>query len=396
MVEIPTPGLITVSLRLAASLGAFVVCGLLLVLWVYRRRDFILRWAAGWASAGTALFTVSGADLAGGLTPPQLVVSATSAIVSGAFFLSGVRRYGNAMPWRTDALTIAGTAAVFSLMAWSGAVSPPAVFAVTFLGMSGVLALCGWRVGAIGYQRRFVGAGVMAGAFGIVTLGNVGTAVAAAASSIGRGPARFVLLLNATAYLMVAFGQHLFVFEDMLHELQESNHELSATRAELRLAAITDALTGLYNRRFFDEVTTHHIEHHRRFHLQLSLLYIDVDRFKAINDTQGHAVGDSVLRHVAEYIRHKFREADYVFRIGGDEFVVLISCGAGEAEKRVHDLQRGFHATLAEADLPLSLGLSVGIAEVAPDAADLEQAIAQADERMYEDKRRRATSALGE
>ena len=143
-------------------------------------------------------------------------------------------------------------------------------------------------------------------------------------------------------------------------------------------------------------MTTHHLEHHRRFHLLLSLLYIDVDRFKAINDTQGHAVGDRVLRHVADYIRHRFREADYVFRIGGDEFVVLISCGADEAEKRVHDLQREFHATLVEADLPLSLGLSVGIAQVSADASDLEHAIAQADERMYEDKRRRAAEMLGE
>jgi diguanylate cyclase (GGDEF)-like protein len=130
--------------------------------------------------------------------------------------------------------------------------------------------------------------------------------------------------------------------------------------------------------------------------LPLSLLYIDVDRFKAINDAQGHAVGDRVLRHVAKYIRHKFREADYVFRIGGDEFVVLISCGADEAGKRVRDLQGGFHATLVEADLPPSLGLSVGLTQVATDANGLEQAMALADERMYADKRRRATSALGE
>jgi len=182
----------------------------------------------------------------------------------------------------------------------------------------------------------------------------------------------------------------------MQRALDESLRKLSAARAELELAAITDALTGLYNRRFFDEVTKHHLEHHRRFHLPLSLLYIDVDRFKAINDTHGHAVGDTVLRHAAEYIRHKFREADYVFRIGGDEFVVLISCGAEEAGKRVRHLQDAFHATLVEADLPLSLGLSVGIVQVAADAGDLEQTIAQADERMYADKRRRTGNALGE
>jgi diguanylate cyclase (GGDEF)-like protein len=396
MISLPSPGIITVSARLAASVGALAVCGLLLILWVYRRRDFILRWVAGWASAATALFVVSRADLAGALTPWQLGLGALASVASGFLFLSGIRRYGRDIPWRIDLVALGVAAAVIGVAALSYMASPVTVFGVVFLGMSAAALMCAWRAGAIGHQRRFVGAGVMAGAFGVISLANFGTAVAAAVVSIGTAPARVLLVFNAAAYLMVAFGQHLFVFEDMLYELQESNRELSATRAELRLAAITDALTGLYNRRFFDEVTTHHLEHHRRFHLSLSLLYIDVDRFKAINDTHGHAVGDQVLRHVAEYIRHKFREADYVFRIGGDEFVVLISCSVAEAEKRVRDLQGGFHATLIEADLPLSLGLSVGIAEVAAEASDLEQAIAQADERMYEDKRRRATSALGE
>lgn len=179
-------------------------------------------------------------------------------------------------------------------------------------------------------------------------------------------------------------------------ELRAAQGELAGAQAELRLAAVTDALTGLYNRRFFDEVTTHHLEHHRRFHLPLSILYLDVDRFKAINDTQGHATGDRVLRHAAEYIRHKFREADYVFRFGGDEFLVLISCGADEAAKRAQHLQGEFHRTLDEAGLPLSLGLSVGIAQVEADAHDLEHAIAVADERMFHDKSRRASGYLGE
>jgi len=128
----------------------------------------------------------------------------------------------------------------------------------------------------------------------------------------------------------------------------------------------------------------------------VALIYVDVDRFKAVNDTLGHAVGDRVLRHVADYLRGQVREADYVFRLGGDEFVVLISCGAEEAERKTRELQAGFHATLVEAALPTSLGLSVGIAEVPAGARNLDQAIQQADARMYEDKRRRATSALGE
>jgi diguanylate cyclase (GGDEF)-like protein len=175
----------------------------------------------------------------------------------------------------------------------------------------------------------------------------------------------------------------------MLLELRDSNHELLAARAELHHAAITDPLTGLYNRRLFGEVSVHHLEHHRRFGLPLSLIYIDVDRFKYINDTLGHDVGDRALAHVGHYIRRQVREADYVFRLGGDEFVVLISCNGDEAMRRALKLQASFPATLAEAKLPDVLGLSVGVAEVKKDAHDLDRAVQEADAKMYEDKRQR-------
>jgi diguanylate cyclase (GGDEF)-like protein len=216
--------------------------------------------------------------------------------------------------------------------------------------------------------------------------------VGAARSSADGSAARVVIVMLAAALVLLAVGQHLFVFEDMLAELADRGRELTDTKAELHEAAITDALTQLYNRRLFDEVSVHHIEHHRRFNLPLALIYIDVDRFKDVNDTLGHAVGDRVLRHVSDYIRRQVREADYVFRLGGDEFVVLISCGAEEAQRKVLELQAGFRATLVDAGLPTALSLSVGIAQVPEGARDLDQAIQQADARMYEDKRRRSVS----
>ncbi len=176
----------------------------------------------------------------------------------------------------------------------------------------------------------------------------------------------------------------------MLLELRDSNHELLAARAELHHAAITDPLTGLYNRRLFGEVAVHHLEHHRRFGLPLSLIYIDVDRFKFVNDTLGHDVGDRALAHVGHYIRRQVREADYVFRLGGDEFVVLISCNGEEAMGRARKLQDRFAPTLKEAGLPEVLGLSVGVAEVPKDARELDAAIQEADTKMYEDKRLRS------
>ena len=73
------------------------------------------------------------------------------------------------------------------------------------------------------------------------------------------------------------------------------------------------------------------LQRHARFKLPLSLLFIDVDRFKAVNDALGHEAGDRVLRYVSRFLKRHIREADYVFRYGGDEFLVLITCTAAEA-----------------------------------------------------------------
>ncbi|HZR26452.1 MAG TPA: diguanylate cyclase [Vicinamibacterales bacterium] len=172
--------------------------------------------------------------------------------------------------------------------------------------------------------------------------------------------------------------------------LRVVERELRAVRAEMGHAAITDPLTGLYNRRLLKQVASHQIEHHRRFRLPLCVVYIDVDRFKEINDTRGHAMGDRVLRHVAAFINRYTREADYLFRIGGDEFLVLMSCNAHEGLRRARELQAAFPRTLAQADLPLTLTVSVGVADVPTDTKDIDAPIQQADARMYEDKRRRS------
>src|SRR5581483_5030889 len=167
--------------------------------------------------------------------------------------------------------------------------------------------------------------------------------------------------------------------------LRVVERELRAVRAEMGHAAITDPLTGLYNRRLLKQVASHQIEHHRRFRLPLCVVYIDVDRFKEINDTHGHAVGDRVLAHVAAFINRYTREADYLFRVGGDEFLVLMSCTADEGQWRARELQASFPATLADAGLPSTLGLSVGVADVPTNVKDIEPAIKAADANMYED-----------
>jgi diguanylate cyclase (GGDEF)-like protein len=119
----------------------------------------------------------------------------------------------------------------------------------------------------------------------------------------------------------------------------------------------------------------------------MSLLFVDIDRFKAINDTLGHDAGDRVLREVAAFLLSHIREADYVFRWGGDEFLVLLSCGEEEAGARGASLQSEFGRYAAAASLPPGVGLSIGCAEVDDKAENVMALIKRADERMYENKR---------
>src|ERR1044072_4604525 len=105
------------------------------------------------------------------------------------------------------------------------------------------------------------------------------------------------------------------------------------------------------------------------------------ERFKAINDTLGHDAGDRVLKYVAGFLTRHIREADYVFRWGGDEFLVLITCVGEEAA-----LKKAFEAAPEAVDLPPGIGLSVGSVEVPSGATDLLPLVGEADARMYQDK----------
>ncbi len=194
--------------------------------------------------------------------------------------------------------------------------------------------------------------------------------------------------IDVGLFLVVALGMQLMAFEDMTYELRGTNTRLAAAQNELRQMVTTDALTGCRNRRYFDEVINREVQRHRRYHIPLSLVFIDIDRFKTINDTLGHDEGDRVLQRVATFLLRNVREVDYVFRWGGDEFLILMSCREAEAIRRSAALQEAF-STSPDADgLPAGVGLSVGCAEITDNTEDILGLIRSADERMYENKRR--------
>src|SRR4030095_6267136 len=133
--------------------------------------------------------------------------------------------------------------------------------------------------------------------------------------------------------LIVAPGMHLLVFEDMTQELRLTNRQLAGAYEEIRRLAITDPLTGCHNRRFFDEVERREMERHRRYGVPLSVIFIDENHFKRLNDTLGHHRGDALLWMIGALLRGQVRQSDYAIRWGGDEFLLLLSCSEEEASE---------------------------------------------------------------
>jgi diguanylate cyclase (GGDEF)-like protein len=170
-------------------------------------------------------------------------------------------------------------------------------------------------------------------------------------------------------------------------ELDERTDELKRTNRLLAHLAVTDSLTLLYNRRHLDEILYKEIKrYNRRKYTSLSLMMIDIDHFKALNDRCGHLAGDTVLREIAAVLKQEVRETDTIARYGGEEFVVVMPDthidGAGhKAEmlrKKVQSMEFPGH------DEPIKITISIGVAEyVAGFSHDLVQA---ADKALYRAK----------
>lgn len=153
---------------------------------------------------------------------------------------------------------------------------------------------------------------------------------------------------------------------------------------EVERLAKEDSLTGLANRRVFEEVLAREVSRSRRNHQPLSLVVFDVDHFKRVNDTLGHQAGDDVLRQVAAVLAGAARDIDLVARYGGEEFtVVLPDCSLADAVQVAERMRSCLSGNLRTGGVTLS----AGVAEIPSNAVDEESLIAAADEAMYTSKR---------
>ena len=178
----------------------------------------------------------------------------------------------------------------------------------------------------------------------------------------------------------------------MAQELCEANSRLDRKRLELEeanirlsLQASTDGLTGLNNHRAFQEGLAKEVQRALRYQASVSLVLLDVDKFKHYNDTYGHPAGDQVLKQVASVLQTAARHTDFVARYGGEEFVIVLpDTDAGEAWEVADRLRKAIEAQAWEQP-PVTA--SFGVATLSIVAASASELISQADKALYHSKR---------
>ncbi len=189
-----------------------------------------------------------------------------------------------------------------------------------------------------------------------------------------------ILSINAVAGKADEVAFYVLVLTDITAQKAAEN--------DLRQLANYDSLTGLPNRALLLDRIKHAIEHARRYDFHMALFFIDLDRFKQVNDSLGHDVGDKLLIDVAQRLTAVLREGDTVARLGGDEFVILL-----ESFRTIEDVSHVAQKVIDEIDQPISLGKhvvsvspSIGIALYPDDATEHNDLLKNADVAMYHAK----------
>ena len=171
--------------------------------------------------------------------------------------------------------------------------------------------------------------------------------------------------------------------------VEKKTAELLAANERLRALSVTDDLTGAYNRRYFFERIEGDINQAARYSYPLSVMMIDIDNFKLVNDCHGHLAGDAVLRGIVTLFKEKLRKGDTVARYGGEEFTVILPHTDGRGAVKAAEIIR---KKVESADFPALTGtikitISIGVAELYMDIKDPDDIIARADMALYEAKK---------
>lgn len=182
---------------------------------------------------------------------------------------------------------------------------------------------------------------------------------------------------------------YIFIYGTNITEAKHTEFALKKAQKELRAAAITDALTGAFNRRFFNENVAAELDRAKRKHVASSLLIIDADNFKQVNDQFGHDVGDFVLQEITRRVASQLRVYDLFCRIGGEEFAIFLPetsiAKAALIAQRCIDTIGGQPFKFHQQTVPVTV--SIGIADSEDGSISLEKLYKEADSSLFDAKR---------
>jgi diguanylate cyclase (GGDEF)-like protein len=371
----------------------------LFLLYLFRPRPYVLAGVVAWA-AGSVMMLVLSFDSAGseGGSPDGVAIGRVAVgvwAIAALLFGASVRL---AAGWFRAPATIPRTVGLVfpAAAAWAviaaAFLNPRAIVVPAFAVMVLWLSSAAWLYLSLARTQRLVGPVLTGlGVAGLVLFNTIALLIAAVNGRFGFASSQ-VLYFNVIAAALLVLGMHLLTFEDVIQELRTAAAELARSRDEMKAMAVTDPLTRCYNRRFLYEIAEHELEQHRRFRVPLSLLYLDIDHFKAINDQRGHHTGDEVLKTMGSILRELTRQADYVFRWGGDEFLVLLSASEADAKAKAQQIRTAFLESAIVQNLPDGVDVSIGIVAVPTETKDFDPLIDQADREMYRRKRALAAS----
>ncbi len=202
--------------------------------------------------------------------------------------------------------------------------------------------------------------------------------------------ASFSSILALLIALFIARAIYISAKKESQEEKERLEKLVQERTKEIELLSKTDALTKLWNRRYLEEMLQMEFKRARRYNHDLSLIVVDLDHFKKINDTYGHIAGDEVLKEVAKRIKKSLRETDFVGRYGGEEIVVILP--ETDAEKAFNIAQKIKKALESEPVLfngtEIKVTASLGISQLRKEHNCYERLFHEADEALYEAKRR--------
>jgi diguanylate cyclase (GGDEF)-like protein len=195
--------------------------------------------------------------------------------------------------------------------------------------------------------------------------------------------------LNEVAYLTEVFNYMVTSLRDNRGELAAANNALIEKNEELQRISITDSLTGLFNRKHLMEICETEMARSKRHKYAFALLMIDIDHFKAVNDSHGHQAGDEVLRLLSDVFSGSIRQCDYAGRYGGEEFILLLTQSSPkdglEVAERIRAKAAGLEFASKNGDFTITV--SIGVSGYPEAGDDLKDIIHRADEALYEAKK---------